>query len=295
MPVYDYRYKIWEGHRRGPLFRWLAIPKYYLADFFNHRLFITLFILSWIQFLLRVVYVYLLVNTQFLKALKIQPEVLPQINASFFKSMIDIQLFFCFAFAFLLGSGLVAKDLAHNALVLYVSKPISRWEYFLGKISVIFGLCLTLTGGQAALLYGLQWVVSPAHSPWRLYFWSGYAWIFGALAAYAFVASAVISLLIMAASCLTRNPRHAGSIFAIYLVGAVFVGGALEEGLHLHNFWAISPFHSLYALGLYLFDAARTSNPLVGYAAAWGALAGNAALAGVIIKARLDRAARHGH
>ena len=43
MPIYEHSYQTWEGERRGPLLRWLAIPKFAYMEFFKIRVFIGLF------------------------------------------------------------------------------------------------------------------------------------------------------------------------------------------------------------------------------------------------------------
>ena len=71
MPVYDLGYRTWDGVRRGPLFRWLAIPKFTYMEACHKRLVTWVFTMAWLQFFLRLVYVYLLVNQEFLLLLRI--------------------------------------------------------------------------------------------------------------------------------------------------------------------------------------------------------------------------------
>ena len=297
MPVYDYTYRSWEGARRGPLFRWLAIVRFAYLDFFSKRLFIWMFTMAWAQFLLRLAYSYVLVNEHVRQFLGLQGQALGQalqINAVFFKNMIDIQLFFAFAFAFQMGAGLISRDLRHNAIVLYMSKPISWWEYFLGKFVTLFGLFMLLTWVQTLLLFVLQVFMAPPDSPWRTHFWSDYAWIAGAITLYATVVSATIALLILAASSLTRNARYAGGLFAMYLIGSSMVAGMVAGILGRVSLLALSPFYSGVQLGAYLFGVAgmegNTSQPLV-----WASLLVVCAISFGIVAGRIRQAARFIH
>lgn len=293
MPVYDLSYQTWDGHRRGPFFRWLAIPRFTYMEFFGNRMFIWLLTIAWFQFLARLVYIYLLVNPEFLKMIQIPLAAMIPVGTSFFKTMVDTQALLCFVFAFFMGSGLISRDLAHNAFVLYASKPISRWEYFIGKFSVPFLLFMTITWLQTALLFAVQTLVSPENSEWRLYFWDRYAGLFVSCTLYSLVISVTLTLLILTASSLTKNNRYAALTFTIYIIGTIVVAKVLVEALDIHNFWAISPLMAGYDLGHYLFHApAALTNSSMG--AAWGSILGHWALCGAILKWQLERAARYG-
>jgi ABC-type transport system involved in multi-copper enzyme maturation permease subunit len=259
-----------------------------------------------VQFLLRLGYIYVLVNTEFLKALRVNPTYLPPIDAYFFKNMIDVQLLFCFVFAFLLGAGLISKDLRHSALVLYFSKPITRWQYFLGKFLSLFALFMVLTWLQGAILFVVQTAVAPDHSDWHLYFWSSHVRILGAMTLYATAVSVTVSLLILTASSLTKNSRYAGTTFAIYIIGAGIVSGILVEKLGVQAFGVLSPLRVIVDLGNNIFHIEREgagasvlrnlphAHEALGPFWAWAGVLGNCALCAGILKWRLDRAARYG-
>ncbi len=58
--------------------------------------------------------------------------------------------------AALAGPGLVAPDLANNALPLYFSRPLTRWSYALSRLTVIVGMLSVVTWIPGLLLFGLQ-------------------------------------------------------------------------------------------------------------------------------------------
>lgn len=292
MPIYDYTYQTWKGERRGPLFRWMAIPKFTIMEFFGNRLFIWLFSMAWFQFLFRLAWVYLLINSEVLKPLGFKPSMLPQADAFFFKQMIDIQIVFCIAFAFMLGANLISRDLAHNALVLYVSKPISRWEYFFGKFSLIFFLSMLLTWVQTAFLYLLLTAASPADSDWRIYFWDHNAIIFVWLTLYCLVIATTISMLILAASSLVRNGRKAGLIFAMYVIGSAPIAAVIAQVTENMNMRAFSIVRCIYDLGYAIFHLRNRSTVMPMYA--WIGVISVWALCGLIIYWRMNNAAKFG-
>ena len=283
-------YQTWQGPRRGATSRWLAIPKFTYMDLIGKRGFVVMLTLSWVQFILRLVYIYLLVNVEFLKQLRIPSQALPPINAFFFKNLIDVQLLFCFIFAFLVGSGLISRDMQNHAVVLFFTKPISRWEYFFGKFFSLFGLMMAITWGQAMILFALQWAASPAQSPWRVYFWKDNAWIVPAITIYSGIVSATISLMILAASSLSRRARYAGIAFAVYVIGTLIVGGILSEMLHRDAYWALSPLHASVNVGNQLFRLG--DKVFFSPWAAWAGLAATCGVSALILWRRLEGAAR---
>lgn len=294
MPVYNHSYQTWTGERRGPLFRWLAIPKFTYMEFMNNRLFIWLFTVAWFQFILRLAWLYVLTNPEFLEAMgmsKFMPQFL-QVTPYFFKSVIDIQLPLCFFLAFMLGSNLIARDLAHGAIVLYASKPISRWEYFLGKLSVLIAPFLLLTWVQAALLFLVQTVITPKNSEWRIYFWERHAGILVAITLYCLVAAVTINLMILAASSLAKVGRHAGMSFVIYIIAAGVIGRILKENLQSDNWMALSPLHVLMDLGTYIFKL--DGRHLIDRGPAWAGAIGLWVVSFGIIKWRITSAIKAG-
>jgi len=56
----------------------------------------------------------------------------------------------------LIGPPLISRDLANNALPLYLCRPFSRAEYVIGKMSVLLILISTITWVPGELLYLFQ-------------------------------------------------------------------------------------------------------------------------------------------
>jgi len=70
-----------------------------------------------------------------------------------------LQCNLAFFMTLLIGPGLVSRDLANNGLPLYLSRPISRAEYVLGRLSVLFVLLSGLTWVPILGLFSLQWIL----------------------------------------------------------------------------------------------------------------------------------------
>src|SRR3989339_386407 len=56
----------------------------------------------------------------------------------------------------LAGPGLIAPDLANNALPLYFSRPLTRWSYALARLTVLVGMLSVVTWIPGLVLFGLQ-------------------------------------------------------------------------------------------------------------------------------------------
>ena len=55
------------------------------------------------------------------------------------------------------GPGLIAPDLANNALPLYFSRPLTRWSYGLARLTVLVGMLSFVTWIPGLLLFGCRW------------------------------------------------------------------------------------------------------------------------------------------
>ncbi len=62
-----------------------------------------------------------------------------------FRQFFDIQLIFPMILVLLVGPDLISQDLRFNAIPLYLSRPVRRLEYFLGKLGVIATFLASVT------------------------------------------------------------------------------------------------------------------------------------------------------
>src|SRR6185436_84121 len=68
-----------------------------------------------------------------------------QVTPSTYRNFLDSQGIFVFFMTIWAGSGLIANDRRANALQIYLSKPLLRTEYIVGKWSVLLAFLLTVT------------------------------------------------------------------------------------------------------------------------------------------------------
>lgn len=225
MAVYKHDYQTYKGALTSVRFRFLVIPRYAFQELFQWKILLVLFLVGYLTPLVGAVLIYLHHNAKALQVLQLPVAELLPINASFFAFFLWFQCLFAFFFATLVGPGLISPDLSNNALPLYLSRPLTRWDYVLGKMSVLVILLSSLTWIPVMLLYLFQANME------------GWAWLRGnwRIGAAVMVAAAiwilVISLLALALSAWVRWRPVAGALLlGVFFVGAGF-GAIVNEVL----------------------------------------------------------------
>jgi len=215
MAVYERTYKRYVGEMTPQWARFLVLPRYVFKDVFKSKLFLICFIASFIFPLLNGGMIYLRHNAAFLEAFPdLRLDEFLAIDAGFFRRLLNVQLPLAFVLALFVGPGLVSRDLANNGLPLYLSRPFSRAEYVLGKLSVL-----------AVLLSAMTWV-----SGWALFAlqtnYAGWSWMVAnaELAVAMFVGSwvwiALVSLMGLAMSAWVRWRPVAAFMMLLVLLAA---------------------------------------------------------------------------
>ena len=72
-----------------------------------------------------------------------------------FRLFFDVQLAVSMVLVLLVGPDLISQDLRFNAIPLYLSRPLRRFEYFLGKLGVIAVFLSAVTIAPALLAFAL--------------------------------------------------------------------------------------------------------------------------------------------
>jgi len=93
-----------------------------------------------------------------------------EINGKFFLIFMNTQAVFSVLLAALTGPGLIAPDLANNALPLYFSRPLTRLDYVGARMAVLVGLLSMITWIPGLFLFIMQ--SSMAGGTWFAANWS---------------------------------------------------------------------------------------------------------------------------
>ena len=207
MPIYEQAYRRYEAREPLRRFRFWPITREALRLLLARRWFLVLFGVSQLLFVGRSVQIY--VVTRFPEAGRILP-----IDGRMFGEFLNQQIFFTLLLSVFGGAGLVANDLRTGAILVYLSRPLTRRDYVLGKLGVLLALNLGVTLAPALLLYGVGAAVAPEQ-----FFRMDRAWIGPAIALHATIISVVVSLVALAASSLSKSARVAGVGFIVFVAG----------------------------------------------------------------------------
>jgi ABC-2 type transport system permease protein len=155
-----------------------------------------------------------------------------RIDGQFFAFVSNIQGSLAFSLVAWVGPGLVAPDLINNALPLYLSRPFSRAEYVLGRVTTLLLLGSIITWVPGLVLFALQAGLAPAE---------GVAWWHQNLhIAWGILAGSLIWLVLLALLALALSAWVRWRIVATGLfVGLFFVSAGLGEVLNhtLRTYW----------------------------------------------------------
>jgi len=217
MAVYKRNYQRYNGPLTGTPWRFAILVRYAVKEVFDSRLFTAFFSICFGPALGALFVIYFSHSAAALVALGLPPLAFFEINNKFFMTILEIQTTLAFFIAAFIGPNLVTPDLTNNALSLYLSRPLTRTEYVLGKLSVLLGLTSLITWIPSLLLYSFQAVLE------------GDSWLSDNLriGAAIFVVSWIwiltISLLALALAALTRSKAFGGIfMFVIFFAAAGF-------------------------------------------------------------------------
>jgi ABC-2 type transport system permease protein len=154
--VYEHAYKPYSGQLTPEWSRFLIIPRHAYRDVFSSKLFTGFFAISYVCPLVMAILIYLHHNLTAMAIFQIDVRSLAPINSFFFQVFISIQTTLAFLLTVLIGPPLISRDLANNALPLYLCRPFSRAEYVIGKMSVLMILISLITWVPGELLYIFQ-------------------------------------------------------------------------------------------------------------------------------------------
>jgi ABC-2 type transport system permease protein len=216
VPIYEQTYRRYEA--RAPLrtVRFWPITREALRLILGRRAFLALLLVAWGQFLFRVIQIY--VVTRLPEAGRVLP-----IDGRMFGQFLGIQMLFTLFLSIFGGAGLIANDLRTGAILVYLSRPLTRRDYVVGKLGVLLALNLSVTLAPGLLLYLIALALAPDQfATWNL------AWIGPAVVLHSLVLSLVMSVIALAISSLSRSARVAGLGFFGLVFGLEILRGVLR-------------------------------------------------------------------
>jgi ABC-2 type transport system permease protein len=238
MPIFDQGYQHWHGALSGHLWRWLTITRNGVRANLKNRWRMLIVLAAWIPALALagILVVWGLVEQEskivapilaLFRDLPAEIRTGPRnyrmtIWTIAFQYFFQIEIFFSMIVVVMIGPNLVSQDLRFNALPLYFSRPLRRFDYFLGKLGVIgvFLSAVAIAPPLLAYLLGLCFSLdlSVVKDTWR---------ILAASLGYGLIIVLSAGTLMLALSSLSRNSRYV----AAFWIGIWFVSNVVSTVL----------------------------------------------------------------
>jgi ABC-2 type transport system permease protein len=217
LAVYKRSYRTYTGALTNERLRFLILPRFAYERVFAPKYMMGLLVASAFFPLACAVYIYAVNNLEMLKSLGLPVGNMFKIDADFFRFFLTAQAAFGYFLTALIGPSLIAPDLTNNALPAYFSRPFSRTEYVIGKMSVLVLLLSVIMWVPGLFLFFLQ--ASQAGWDWTRENWYlGRAVLLGSLV-YIFL----LSLIAIALSAWVKWKQVAGGL----ILGVFMIGGGL--------------------------------------------------------------------
>jgi ABC-2 type transport system permease protein len=241
MPIYDQRYRPYEARRPLRSLRFWPITREALRLLVARRVLVVLLGLSWLPLVVRAIQVYIVTRAPDVS--RIFP-----VDARLFGEFLNQQIGFVLIITIFGGAGLIANDLRTGGILVYLSRPLTRRDYVLGKLGVLLALNLAVTLVPGLLLYAVALSLAAEE-----FVKIELAWIAPAIGLHSIVIALVVSLVALAISSLSRSARAAGFAFAGALVGLEVAQGVLRTVSHRPESALLSLQADLRAIGAALF------------------------------------------
>ena len=224
MAVYKRSYHGYAGPLTPEWSRFAIIPRYAYHRLFQSKIMTVFFVLCFVSPLVFLTLIY--TANSFGSIAKLFGATGARspitIDGPFFMIYLGVQSFLAFILTSFVGPGLVSTDLANRALTLYLSRPFSRVEYVLGKMSVLLILLSLITWIPGLLLFTVQCAL--AGGSWML----DNLWLAWAIFAGSWIWILVIALLALALSAWVKWKIAAGAL----LIGIFFVAAAFGQAIN---------------------------------------------------------------
>jgi ABC-2 type transport system permease protein len=213
MPIHDQGYRRYQG-RRAPHGRaWWVIGRTQLRAAIRYRPFIALLLFAWLPFVVRAVQIYASSNFQQVALLAA--------TARTFRDFLDQQSLFVFLVTIAMA-GSIADDRRANALQLYLSKPLTRVEYVVGRLVPVLICLLGVTLVPAVLLLALQIAFSGSTT-----FLQQNLFLLPAITLASILQALLSAFAMLALSSLSKSRRFVSVMYA----GIIFFTAALYQAL----------------------------------------------------------------
>ena len=226
MAVHSHVFHPYAGARTSPRRAWMVVARYALSEVLALKKTIALLVLAAFPLLGGAVVIYLHHNLEAIKILEIPLQALVPIDNRFFYYILLVQCYIAFGLTAAIGARVLVNDMRDNALPLYLSRPLTRVEYVLGKSAAIAFLTSLVTWVPSLLLFGLQ--ASLDRAWFAANWWIGPAIFFGA-----WTAIPLFALVCLAVAAVLRRRAASEAAFVALFIVVPLIAGIVNQFLHM--------------------------------------------------------------
>jgi ABC-2 type transport system permease protein len=245
MPIHDQGYRRYQGRRQPHGRIWWVIARAGIMERLRERKFLGLLLFASVPFFVRTVMLYLGSNVPQATFLEATPAT--------FREFLDQQSIFVFFITIYVGAGLIANDRRANALQIYLSKPLTRIEYVMGKLVTLLVFLTAVTWLPGILLLLLQMMFAGNFT-----FLRANLFLFPAITLFSAILVLFSAFAMLALSSLSKSRRFVAMMYA----GLIFFTAAMYQalsGITTSRAWAvISPEDTLDVVAAVIFRSPGT-------------------------------------
>jgi ABC-2 type transport system permease protein len=240
VPIHDQGYRRYLGTRAAIGRTWQVMTRVGVMSVISRRVFIAVMLLAYLNFVIQAVRIY--VSETFQQAAFLAPK------GETFREFLDQQGPFVFFVAIFVGAGLIANDRRANALQLYLSKPMTSFEYIAGKLAILFIFLVGVTFLPAMLLLLTQAVFAGS-----LTFVRNNLYLLPAITLFSFAQVLLAACTMLALSSMSKSARFVAVMYAGLFFFTTALFNALRGITGRSTFAWLSPTASLAQLGDVIF------------------------------------------
>ena len=169
---------------------------------------------AWMPFIVRAVQVYIAANFPQARILEATPKT--------FRDFFEWQTLFVFIVTIYAGAGLIANDRRANALQIYLSKPLARAEYIVGKLVTLLVFLVGVTWLPAMMLLLIQVMFAG-----NITFVRNNLFLLPAITLFSLIQVFTSAFAMLALSSMSKSSRFVGIMYA----GIIFFTAAMYNAL----------------------------------------------------------------
>ncbi|MBY0496823.1 MAG: hypothetical protein K2Y23_21650 [Cyanobacteria bacterium] len=240
MPIHDQGYRRYLGTRAAIGKSWQVMTRAGVMTVVTKRIFIGMMIFGWGGYLIRAVQIY--VSQVFTQASFLAPK------GETFREFLDQQGLVVFFITIYVGAGLIANDRRANAMQLYLSKPMTNYEYIAGKLAILFIFLVGVT-----FLPAMALLLTQAAFAGSFEFIRNNLYLLPAITLFSLAEVLLAATTMLALSSLSKSSRFVAVMYAGLFFFTTALFNALRGITGSSRFAWLSPSASLQQLGDIIF------------------------------------------